>query len=257
MIDDIANRLRQGEYIFTAWSAIPNHHVAEACARTDFDAVTLDMQHGMQSTESVVDGIGAIALAGKAAIVRIPIGDFSFAGRALDFGASAIIAPMINSGDDARAFAAAMKYPPVGERSWAPYRAIALNGYGGNQDYLEAANDATLSLAMIETHAAVAALDDILAVDGIDGVFVGPSDLSIAWSEGKTINPALDDMMEAIADIGRRARAAGKVAAIFMVDPTRTAAMAEHGYQFFALGRDGLYLASGAASALTAARAGL
>ena len=120
MIGNIAERLRQGEYVFTAWSAIPNHHVAEACARTDFDAVTLDMQHGMQSTESVVDGIGAIVSAGKAAIVRIPIGDYSFAGRALDFGASAIIAPMINSGDDARAFAAAMKYPPVGGRSWAP-----------------------------------------------------------------------------------------------------------------------------------------
>lgn len=257
MIGQIFERLRRGDTVFTAWSAIPDNHVAEACARTQFDAVTLDMQHGMHSTQSIVDGIGAIALAGKPAIVRIPVGAYDIASRALDFGAAGVIAPMINSGDDARAFAASMKYPPLGERSWAPYRAISLNNYPGNQDYLEAANEATLALAMIETRAAIDALDEILGVDGIDGVFVGPSDLSIAWSGGSTVNPVMDDLADAIADIGRRAQAAGKIAAIFMVDPTRVPAVAEYGYRLFALGRDGLYIASGAASALAAATDGL
>ena len=123
-----AARLRAGETLFTAWSAIPDPLVAEFLARTGFDAVTLDMQHGCHSTESVMRGVAAITLAGKPAIVRIPVGRFEMASRALDFGATAVIAPMVNSVADASAFAAAMKFPPLGERSWGPTRVLALHG---------------------------------------------------------------------------------------------------------------------------------
>jgi 4-hydroxy-2-oxoheptanedioate aldolase len=114
----LAARLRAGETLFTAWSAIPDPLVAEFLARSGFDAVTLDMQHGCHTSDSVLRSVPAIALAGKPAVVRVPIGDFAMASRALDFGATAVIAPMVNSMADARAFAAAMKFPPEGERSW-------------------------------------------------------------------------------------------------------------------------------------------
>lgn len=257
MSDQLAGRLRSGEAVFTAWSGIPSQYVAEACARTDFDTVVLDMQHGAQTTASVTDGIGAIRLAGKPAIVRIPVGRFDMASRALDLGASAVIAPMINSVEDARAFAESMKYPPVGGRSWGSHRAIVLGGYESNQAYLEAANADTLALAMIETRPALEALDDILRVDGIDGIFVGPSDFSIAWTGGETVNPVLEDMMDAVADIADRATAAGKVSAIFLFDPNMVPKMAGFGYRLFAMATDGMYLAGGAGTLVASARQAL
>ncbi len=257
MSNELALRLRGGEALFTAWSGIPSQYVAEACARTGFDTVVLDMQHGAQTTASVTDGIGAIRLAGKPAIVRIPVGRFDMASRALDLGASAVIAPMVNSVDDARAFAASMKYPPVGERSWGPHRAIALGGYDSNQAYLEAANTDTLAIAMIETRPALEALDDILKVDGIDGIFVGPSDFSIAWTGGETVNPVLDDMMDAVADIAERATAYGKISAIFLFDPDLVPKMASFGYRLFAMKTDGMYIASGAGALVASARKAL
>ncbi|MDH3195255.1 MAG: aldolase/citrate lyase family protein, partial [Hyphomicrobiales bacterium] len=136
MSETLAARLRAGQTLLTAWSAIPEALVAETCARAGFDAVTLDMQHGFHGFDSVLRGIGAARLGGAPAIVRIPVGDFAFASKALDMGAAAVIAPMINSVDDARAFAAAMKYPPVGGRSWGPFRAMALQGSPSNQAYL-------------------------------------------------------------------------------------------------------------------------
>ena len=146
------------------------------------------MQHGSHTTESIMRGVAAITLVGKPAIVRIPIGRFETASRALDFGAAAVIAPMVNSVADAKAFGAAMKFPPLGERSWGPTRVIALHGAPSLQAYLESANSDTLAIAMIETRAAQAVLDEILALDTIDGVFVGPSDFSIALSNGAKVD---------------------------------------------------------------------
>ncbi len=254
MPDTLAARLRAGETLLTAWSAIPDALVAESCARAGFDAVTLDMQHGFHGVDSVLRAIAAVRLGGASAIVRIPVGDFAFASRALDMGASAVIAPMINSVDDARAFAAAMKYPPVGGRSWGPFRAMALTGATSNQAYLESANADTLALAMVETRQAVDALEDILAVDGIDGVLVGPSDFSIAWTGGKTVDPTLDDMMTAIADIAAKTRQAGKVATIFAVDGDMAKRYAAMGFSLIALSSDAGYLTAGAKALIASAR---
>ena len=145
------------------------------------------MQHGLLDTGSVMTGIGAIALAGKPAVVRIALGDDATASRALDMGAEAVIAPMVNSVEDARALAAATKYPPVGERSWGPTRAMTLARHRAAAQYLENANRTCFTFAMIETVRALDALDAILAVDGIDGVFVGPFDLSVSLSAGRQV----------------------------------------------------------------------
>jgi len=161
---------------------------------------------------------------------------------------------MINCLDDARAFAAAMKYPPVGGRSWGPFRAMALKGAASNQAYLESANAETLALAMVETRQAVDNLDQILAVDGIDGVLVGPSDFSIAWSGGQTIDPNLEEMRGAIADIAGKALEAGKIAAIFAVDGDMAKRYQAMGYRLIALSSDAGYLTVGAKALIASAR---
>ncbi|TAN00900.1 MAG: 2,4-dihydroxyhept-2-ene-1,7-dioic acid aldolase, partial [Rhizobiaceae bacterium] len=106
----LAERLRAGETLFTAWSGIPDSITVETIARTGFDAITLDMQHGAHHEDSAARSMPAILGAGKHPVLRIPVGRFDMASRALDFGAEAVIAPMINSAEDARSFAASMKY---------------------------------------------------------------------------------------------------------------------------------------------------
>ncbi|WP_295809913.1 aldolase/citrate lyase family protein [uncultured Nitratireductor sp.] len=253
----LAARLRAGERIFSAWSSIPDSQTVELVAGLNFGAVTLDMQHGGHHEDSVLRGIGAIRLNNKHPAVRIPVGRFDMASRALDLGAEAVIAPMVNSAGDARAFAAAMKYPPVGLRSWGPNFAMPRAGAPDAQGWLETANANTVAFAMIETRQALVALDDILDVDGIDGVLVGPSDFSIAWSNGATVNPALEDMMPAIATIAEKARASGKHAAIYVVDPGLVGRFYAMGYRLFAMGSEAAYMLQGAPAMLAAARASI
>lgn len=253
----LAARLDAGETVFTAWSSLPDALVAEALAATAMDAVTLDMQHGGHHEDSVLRALAAIIAAGKPGLVRIPVGRFDMASRALDFGAEAVIAPMVNTLADAHAFAAAMKYPPVGQRSWGPGFAMSRLRDADARDWMRRSNAQTLALAMIETREALAIVDDILAVPGIDGVLVGPSDFSIAWTNGETVDPSLEGMMEAIGHIAARARSAGKHAAIYVVDPALVGRFVGMGYRLVALGGESRYMALGTAALLDAARASL
>jgi 4-hydroxy-2-oxoheptanedioate aldolase len=251
---NLAERLRAEEAVFSAWSAIPDPLVAEILARSEFDAVTLDIQHGCHSTESVMRGVAAVTLAGKPAVVRAPVGRFDMASRALDFGASAVIAPMVNSRSDAEAFAAAMKFPPLGERSWGPTRVLALRGGADPQQYLQSANLETLALAMVETRAAYEALDDILAVDGVDGIFVGPSDFSIALAGGRHVNAEDTDMLAAAGDVAQRALRAGKIPCTLAITGPAAHRSIDLGFRFVALGGDFGYLTAGANALVHAAK---
>ena len=250
----LAGRLRNGETLYCGWVAMPEPLVAEAVARCGFDCVLLDMQHGLLDIGSVMTGIGAIALAGKPAVVRIALGDDATAARALDMGAAAIIAPMVNSVADARALAAATKYPPLGERSWGPTRAMTLAGIDQPLEYLGDANRTSFTFAMIETVRALDALDDILAVDGIDGVFVGPFDLSVSLSAGRQVAAVDASVDAAIEHIAERAAAAGKVAGIYAATAERARTFRDFGYRFIAMGTDQSYLTFGASELLRAAR---
>ena len=246
--------LDQGRMLITAWSTSPSPEMAGHFAGCPFDAVTVDMQHGAHSESTAFASVRAIAVAGKPAILRIPVGRNDLASRALDMGFEAVIAPMINSVADAQAFARAMKYPPVGERSWGPMKALQVHTGYTPDSYFRSANRQTLALAMIETRAAFAALDGILATDGIDGIFVGPSDLSISWSNGAAVDPKNEELQDVIAQIGRRAREAGKFAAIFAVDPADVPQFGKMGYRLAALNTDPGLLQAGAAVMLGKAR---
>ncbi len=188
----LARRLRAGETVFSGWCGLPYPIVAETLGREGFATVTLEAQHGLWDMSALLTGVAAVRQGGAAPVVRVPVGDFAMVSRVLDFGAEGIIAPMINTAADARAFAAAAKYPPIGERSWGPHRATTLAGLPDQSVYLREANDHVITLAMIETRTALDNLDAIVDMPGIDGLFLGPSDLSIALSDGKNSRPAVD-----------------------------------------------------------------
>jgi 4-hydroxy-2-oxoheptanedioate aldolase len=250
-----AERVRHGKPAFAAWCGIPDPNVPEIMVREGFDCAVLDMQHGAIDVAAAIQGIANVALAGKPAIVRVPVGEFTTASRMLDAGAAGIIAPMVNSVTDAKQLAAFTKFPPMGERSWGPHKALALTGLS-MLDYLAQANSFVLTIAMIETRAAMAALDDILAVPGIDGVFVGPSDLSIALTNGATVNQLHPEVDKAMDHIVARAKAHGKFASAFCADGKRAGEIATKGYQLMSIGTDNLLLRAGCRAALDVAKAG-
>ena len=250
----LVDRLADGNALLAGWSMIASAHVAGLVAAGGFDAVILDMQHGAHDEASVFDGIAAVRRAGAAAVVRVPVGRFDTGSRALDFGADALIAPMINSADDARQFASFSKYPPMGERSWGPSRAMELAGADDATAFLRSQNGATMALAMIETREALAALDDILAIEGIDGVFVGPSDLSIALNRGAAVDPLGSQAVEASAHIAKTARAAGKCAGIYSVSPSWVKTYADQGFTLINIQQDSAYLAHGIRAIVDVAR---
>ena len=246
--------LRRGSPVLSAWCGLPEPSVPGLLAREAFDAVTLDMQHGVIDFAAAMRAVPLIAAAGKPALVRIPVGDFASASRFLDAGVSGVIAPMINTIEDARRLAAFTKFPPVGERSWGPQGALALSGLQPAA-YFQRANELTVAFAMVETREALDIIDDILAVPGIDGVFIGPSDLSIALSGGRELNPTAAAVEQALDHAVARAGAAGKLAAVFAASGSRAAELARKNFHFISVAGDAVLLRAGAQAALAAARA--
>ena len=246
----LARRLRAGETVYTGWCPLGVPIVAETLAREGFSAVTLDQQHGLWDTAAMVTGIAAVRAGGAAPIVRIPLNAYAVASRALDIGAEGIVAPMINTVADARAFVAASKFPPMGERSWGPQRAMALAGVSDSMAYLRDANENVVTLAMIETRTAMDNLDAIASTPGIDVLFVGPSDLSIGLSNGAELDPHSAAVEAALDKIVAAANKAGKVAGLYCANAQRAVACAKRGIRFLAVSSDLGFLRAGAAAEL-------
>jgi len=253
VIGKLSKSLAEDAPVLAAWIGMNDEAVAEALAREAFDAIILDMQHGALDFAGASRSIVAVARAGLPAIVRVPVGDFPLASRLIDVGAAGIIAPMINSRADAERFVAFTKFPPLGERSWGPRAALPLSGLDA-QSYLAAANGLTQAIAMIETREALAALDDILGVAGIDGVFIGPADLSIALSDGAEWAPRGPALLAAAGGVLARARAHGKYAGMFCYDGADARAMAALGFKLCSAGSDRALLRAAARGELQAAR---
>ena len=165
----------RGEVTFGAWLSIPSSFSAEVMAHQGFDWVCIDMQHGVIDYQVAVTMLQAIGSTDTIPFVRVPWNEFGIIGKVLDAGALGVIIPMVNSVEEAKAAVAACRYFPLGSRSFGPTRA----SYYAGPDYFFGANDQVACIPMIETKQAVERLDDILAVPGIDAVYVGPADLSI------------------------------------------------------------------------------
>jgi 4-hydroxy-2-oxoheptanedioate aldolase len=246
----LAHRLRAGETVFSGWCGLPYPIVAEIVGRDGFPAVTLDGQHGLWDLNAILMAIAAVRQGGAAPVVRVPVGDFATVSRVLDFGAEGIIAPMINTPADARALAAAAKYPPIGERSWGPHRATTLAGLADQTVYLREANDHVVTLAMIETRAALQNLDAIAETPGVDGLFLGPSDLSINLSDGKNLDPLSKEVERELDRILATAQRTKKIPGAYCHSAERAAALAKRGMKFLAVGSDLAFLRAGTAAAL-------
>jgi 4-hydroxy-2-oxoheptanedioate aldolase len=203
-----------GAPVFTAWCQWPGDWQALAMVRAGFAGVLADMQHGMFDYGQMLAHVQAVGRAGGIPMVRPPLDDFGMVARALDAGASVIIMPMINSAEDARRLVDVARFPPLASRSMGPKGALEL-WQMQPQAYLSQSNDLTTLLPMVETRRALGNLDDILAVDGIDGVFVGPFDLSINLSGGKVGGANDPDVQAALPKIVEAARKAGKIAGIY------------------------------------------
>ena len=250
----LARRLRAGETVHSGWCGLPYPIVAELVGREGFPAVTLDGQHGLWDVASMLTAIAHVRQAGAAPIVRIPVGEFATASRALDFGAEGIIAPMINTQADARAYASFAKFPPIGERSWGPHRATTLTRLSDQKLYLQQANDLIVTFAMIETRTALANLEAITGTPGIDGLFLGPADLSIALSNGADVDPLSREVDGELDRIIAVASKAGKIPGAYCHSAERAVALAKRGVRFLAVGSDMAFLRAGAAATLKTLR---
>lgn len=195
------NRLRQlwdaGEKTVNAWLGIPNSFSAEIMAQQGFESATIDMQHGLVDYPASIGMLQAISTTDTVPLVRVPWNEPGIIMKSLDAGAYGIICPMINSKAEAESFVSSVRYLPVGSRSFGPIRATMYAG----ADYYKHANETVLALAMIETKEAMAALDDILAVPGLDGIYVGPADLSLSLGQTPKMDQDEQPVVDAIQQI--------------------------------------------------------
>jgi 4-hydroxy-2-oxoheptanedioate aldolase len=240
-------------FILSAWANLPGAYHHENMLRAGFDALTVDLQHGLCTLADVAEAVVRARLLDRPAFARVPIGDLAAAARCADFGVEGIVLPMIETVADAESFVRAVKYPPLGLRSYGPSRAAQMLGLE-NRAYFEAANERVLALAMIETAPAYAALDAILAVDGLDGVFVGPSDLSLALGAA-TPEPTAERTEEAVRAIAEAAKRANRIASIYAISVEDARRYRDYGYGIVCLSSDAGLLQQASAAACAAVRA--
>lgn len=183
MANKIKEIWRSGKVAINVFLTIPDAFAAEIMAQADWDAMTIDMQHGLYDYASMLASFQALQARGVTPMVRVPWNHPGDIGRALDAGAYGIICPMVNTRAEAEQFVATCRYPPQGKRSNGPVR-VGLY----DDRYNEVANEDVLCFAMIETQEALDNLESILDVPGLDAIYVGPNDL--AWSLG--LPPGLD-----------------------------------------------------------------
>jgi 4-hydroxy-2-oxoheptanedioate aldolase len=224
----------KGEKVVNGWIAVPNSFQAETYAAQGFDSVTLDMQHGAVDISDLVPLLQAVQLAGPTAMVRVPWNEPASIMRVLDAGAYGVICPMINTKAEAEAFVSAGRYPPLGGRSNGPFRASQFAG----SDYVLHANQEILLFAMIETREAMKNLDAILSVPGLDGTYVGPTDLSLSMGKPATLDPSDPEVLAAMLEIAKKTKAAGKIAGAHTDGPKTAAKRFADGYQFCTLLND-------------------
>jgi len=229
------------------WLTLPGGLLAGELARASGLACLVDLQHGHATHGDLVAMIAAIRAAGQEAFVRPPPGDLATAARALDAGATAIVFPMVDTAAEARALVEAAKYPPVGRRSWGPSPAAALLGLP-LPEYLARANDLVRVFAMIESAEALANVEAIAATAGLDGLFVGPYDLSISLLDGAAADPAHPKVEAALARVLAAARANGLAAGLYCSGAAQAAIRERQGFTFLSVASDAAILKAGVAA---------
>lgn len=244
------NRLKNAAPIVNGWLAIPSSYSAEIAGHQGYDAVTVDLQHGMIDFASALTMLQALSSTPAVPLVRVTDNDPAQIMRMLDAGAYGVICPMISSAEQARQFVAACRYPPLGNRSYGPARGLL---YGG-KDYPQHANDEILTLAMIETREGLAGLDAILDTDGLDGVFIGPNDLSLTLTGSASAESTHPEMTAAIERVIHCCQRHNKIAGIFCTSGEAAAKRLAQGFHFVTPANDVMQLGRAAREAIALTR---
>ncbi len=242
-----------GRPVINAWLAIANSFSAEIVAESGFDSVTVDLQHGVVDYRDAVLMFQAMRASGCVPVARVPWLEPGIVMKMLDAGAYGIICPMVNNRRQAEALVSYMRYPPLGTRSFGPTRANVSAG----PNYAAEANGQVVCLAMIETAEAVENLEEIVSTPGLDGVYIGPSDLSIGVTNGRLpagFDREEPEMLDAIKRILDRSKEAGIRAGIHCGKPEYAAKMIEWGFDLVTLLSDARLLAAAASSSVGALR---
>jgi 4-hydroxy-2-oxoheptanedioate aldolase len=239
------NRLRtlwkNDQAAVNGWLAIANSFSAETMAHQGWDTLTIDLQHGVVDYQAMVGMLQAISTTATVPIVRVPWLEPGIIMKTLDAGAYGVICPMVNTREEAQKFVAYTSYAPMGTRSFGPVRALL---YGG-ADYPTQANDTIVRFAMIETAQALDNLDAILSVEGLDAIYIGPSDLSLALGCKPTFDDVDPKVAQAIDHIVARAKAHGIQAGIHNGRSDVAKARIAKGFRFVTVSSDARLLAAG------------
>jgi len=226
--------LAEGKLQIGLWSSLCNSIAAEIVSDSGFDWLLLDTEHSPNEIPDLMQQLQAVQRGTATPIVRPAWNDAVLAKRCLDIGAQSLLFPYVQNADEARSAVTSTRYPPHGIRGVAS--ASRASRYGRVPGYLSKANDEICVLVQVETREALKELEAIAKVDGVDGVFIGPSDL--AASLGHIGNPAHPDVQAAIKDAVTRLKAAGKPAGILTGNEDEARRYIEWGYLFVAVGSD-------------------
>ncbi|WP_118138001.1 HpcH/HpaI aldolase/citrate lyase family protein [Oceanicella sp. SM1341] len=227
-------RLKAGEVQYGIWAMLCSTAVTEIMGGSAFDWVLIDTEHAPNELPGIIDQIRALDTTDTPALVRPAWNDTVLIKRLLDSGAESFIIPFVQTAEEARAAVAATRYPPQGVRGVAGVSRNA--GYGRVATYLQEAADHIAVVVQIESREAMANLEEILAVEGVDAIFVGPADL--AASMGHLGNPGHPEVQAAIAEIAERVKAANGRMGIFTGGAEDAARAAALGYHFMSVGAD-------------------
>lgn len=251
---EFTTALRNRQRLIGYWSLLDSPVAAERLARTGYDYLAFDAQHGLFGYQGLLNNLIATDTRGSTAVgmVRVEANELTCIGRALDAGAAAVIVPLIDTAQDAADSVAAVRYPPHGRRSYGPMRAQLRIGPAPADTH-----DQTAVLAMIETADGLADVEEICATPGLDGIYVGPSDLRLAIGGKTSDDPDVtEEFEEALTRIRKAAEAAGIAAGIHNADGASAARRLAQGYTFATVAADLVHLQQAAAEHLDAARSG-
>ncbi len=254
----IRNRLKElwaeGRPTLNGWLSIGNPFTAEIMAAQGYDSVTIDAQHGALDYSSVLPMLQAMRASGVVPMARVPWLEPGIIMKVLDAGAYGVICPMVNTAEQAAEFVSCLRYPPLGQRSFGPTRA----NFSAGANYASEANGEILGFAMIETAQGMENLDAIAATPGLDGIYVGPADLTLGLTQGR-LAPGFDreepEMVAALQRIVATCKTAGIRAALHCGTPDYAARAIGWGFDMTTVSGDTRLLAAAAADSVKAFRA--
>ncbi|HSQ80671.1 MAG TPA: aldolase/citrate lyase family protein [Casimicrobiaceae bacterium] len=240
-VNHFKRALAAGRSQIGLWCSLSHHYAVEAVAGAGFDWLLLDMEHSPNDLESMVAQLQAAAAYSGAAVVRVPWNDKVTIKRVLDIGAQSLLIPYVQSADEARDAVAATRYPPAGIRGVGGM--TRATRFGRVRDYAQRAQDELCVLVQVETEEALGHIEAIAAVDGVDGIFIGPADLHASMGyTGEVANPKVFPLIE---DTLRRIRRTGKAPGILTTDEQLIRRCLDAGSLFTAVGVDLAMLARG------------